>query len=52
MAPFDVSCDADDCEGVDAGQAKQQREETINLEEVRERKEESLGVKWASDSGL
>ena len=39
MASLDVSGDADNGQGVDAGKAEEQREETIYLEENREREE-------------
>lgn len=35
MTSFDVSGDADDCQGVDAGKAKEQGEEAIHLREER-----------------
>lgn len=58
MAAFDVSGGADDCQGVDAGKAKEQREEAIHLREDRKRGErgtrkkkerkvkESSGERW------
>lgn len=37
MAAFDVSGGTDDCQGVDASEAKEQREEAINLRGGRQR---------------
>lgn len=34
VASFDVAGDADHCQSVDAAQTKQQREETVHLEET------------------